>query len=670
MGLLALLAFHCCGSLPASSQPTKRPNIILMMADDMGWADVGFEVRLGQDSSGRAVMFDGTTLWETPNLNQMAASGLTFSRMYSSSPVCSPTRASVLTGRSPERIGIRTANSGRLENREVTVAEYAQALGYTTGHFGKWHLGVFTRDLRDANRGGKPGSHDIYSTPLNSGFEFEYSTESKTSTYHPATSGLTKTTRYWTGPGEFVPLDSPGLQGDDSAIIARETNDFIARAASTKRPFLAVCWFHAPHKPLNTPGNQHVDNLEAYRFAMSNLDAAVGSIRDQVQQLGIAGSTLLFFTADNGPEDGQDYNNDGLRNNKRELHEGGVRVPGLVEWAGVIAPGTTATPMVTTDYLPTLMDVWGVGPVDKRPLDGTSMVETIFNQRDAVREKTILSKSNNGHQAAMGAGGRYKLISTDNGESWELYDIVHDFGENAAVATSDNYRSRKPAVQAIYHQLLKEYHAWTRSVAISRSKAITGDYQTRVSQVTQARLLTEPPQKLVAGVLSTPTPTIYLERQYATVQQDLTVDSSGAIGRHTVKDVTSLQAGSVVHSFLVHYDPTSADGLAEVTITFEDEILGVIGESALLAASDDLSFGDPNFEPAESRGLESSDSWTISNRGRTISFNMTTSDHAIDEARVLTEANLQGLFVEAAAARTRGRAMTMAIRSSRIHATC
>lgn len=643
-GMLVCLVWTVGYDLPAFSQTPTRPNIILMMADDMGWADMDFAIRLGEDSNGGDVNYSGTSHWNTPNLSAMASNGLTFSRMYSSSPVCSPTRASVLTGRSPERTGVSFANTGSLQNREVTVAEYAQTLGYQTGHFGKWHLGVLTRDIQDANRGGDAGSHNIYSTPLNSGFDVEYSTESKTSTYDPGTSGLTPTTRYWTGPGQFVPLTSPDLQGDDSAIIARETNAFIQQSAQDNDPFLAVSWFHTPHKPINTPGNQDVDNLAAYRFAMEDLDAAVGQIRSKVQELGIADNTILLFTSDNGPEDGQDYNNEGLRNNKRELHEGGVRVPGLIEWQGQVTPGITHTPMVTTDYLPTLMDIWGVGPVDARPMDGTSMAETIFTDRAATREKTIIFKSTNGHQSAMGSGGRYKLISTNNGSSWNLYDIVRDYDENAPVATSGNVNQADPAIQAIYQQLLEEYNAWTTSVATSTSGGITGDYQTRVTQVSDGQLLSEPPQNIEQGTVTNADALVYLERQYATISEELTLDSDGEIGSYTVSSNATLEVDSVVHSYLVHFDPTTAGSTSAMEITFDDEILGVIGESALLADSDYLSFADPDFEQSITRGLEAVDSWIISNNGRTITFDLTASPDAMDELRVLTRAELE--FVE------------------------
>ena len=177
LAIAFFLSFVCF-----SAHPGERPNVVLMMADDMGWGGVDFEVPMGVTAEGQVITYPGTQKWATPNLRAMAENGLVFGRMYSQAPTCSPTRASVLTGRAPQRMGIPFANQGRMENREVTLAEYAQSLGYRTGMFGKWHLGVMTRTVSDSNRGGKNNSHALYSTPLNSGFDVQYATEAKTST--------------------------------------------------------------------------------------------------------------------------------------------------------------------------------------------------------------------------------------------------------------------------------------------------------------------------------------------------------------------------------------------------------------------------------------------------------------------------------------------------------
>lgn len=617
---------HAAGTAPA----TDRPNIVLMMADDMGWGDVGFPVRVGETADGRAVMYGGTEHWRTPNLAAMAEGGLVLSRMYSQAPTCSPTRASVLTGRAPQRIGIPFANRGRLENREVTLTEYAQALGYRTGHFGKWHLGVFSREVQDANRGGKPDSHAHYSTPLDQGYDVEFATESKTSTFDPGTSGLTSATRYWTGPGSFVPLDDARLKGDDSALLAREATAFMASAVEAGERFVAVIWFHTPHKPVNLPGNASVDTLEAYTFAMQGLDQAVGEIRAKLRELGVAENTLVMFTSDNGPEDDQDYNNaDQLRANKRELYEGGVRVPGLIEWPGRIKPGTSHTPMVTTDYLPTLLAVWGIEPVDGRPIDGQSMAKTLFEDPGAERDRPMIFKSSNGHQSVIGgANGRYKLISTNNGKGWALYDLLTDFDENDALTTTDTLGTAPQQTRELYQHLLAVYDAWEQSVKHSLSSGITGDYTTRVERSSGVEVMAEPPASLKRGAVQGEKPVIYLERQHATLRSALTA------GDHR------LAKGTVVHSYLVHYDPDQVGHTVDVEITFDDLVLAVIVDGKTLAGSDGLSFGDPAFDAGKSRGLERVDQWSLAADGRTLRLMLQGAADDIDEVRVLTRSSL------------------------------
>ena len=613
-------------SLVAQDLEPSRPNIILMMADDMGWGSIdapGFSVRVGLNPDGSEVRYSGTPHWETPNLAAMANNGLLFSRMYSQSPVCSPTRASVMTGRHPERVGIPFANMGNMENREITVAEYAQSLGYTTGIFGKWHLGSMTREVNDSNRGGA-GSFGVYSFPTNNGFDELYATESKTNTFNPLQ--LNPTTRYWTNPGVFVPFNAPEVLGDDSQIIARETNAFMEQAVADGEPFLTIVWFHTPHKPVTSP-SAATNSLGAYITSMEDLDTAVGQIRDKVQQLGIADNTILAFTSDNGPEDDQDWNDRNLPNgvapvplraNKRELYEGGVRVPGIIEWAGEIAPGETHTPMVTTDYLPTLLEIWGIDPVDDRPLDGQSMANTIFNDRDAARERTLVFQSTNNHQSALGFNGRFKLISTNGGSDWSLYDVVFDFDENAPLATSSNIGSRSQVVQDIYNSLLADFNARNASIGSGLDNSFAVDYLSRVASESGIIVGDEPPENLGLDQRQNNTPELFIERQYATLREALTLNSGGSEGTHDVTGTATLPAGTVVHSYLVHHDPTGGN-TAQFEVTFEDKIIGVIGSPDLLANSDSLSFADPNFQA--DRGLNTNqDSWTISSDGHTISF--------------------------------------------------
>ncbi|NQZ56261.1 MAG: sulfatase-like hydrolase/transferase, partial [Lentisphaeraceae bacterium] len=155
-------------TLPLQAQQ-KKPNVILIMADDLGWGDTGY---------------NGNKVIKTPHLDQMAADGLKMDRFYSASSFCSPTRASCLTGRNPYRTGIFTANKGILRPEEVTLPEILREQGYATGHFGKWHLGTLTADEKDANRGRK-GNTQLLNPPKEHGYDDCFVTESKVPTYDP-----------------------------------------------------------------------------------------------------------------------------------------------------------------------------------------------------------------------------------------------------------------------------------------------------------------------------------------------------------------------------------------------------------------------------------------------------------------------------------------------------
>ena len=161
LGLTALFA--------ASVSAADRPNIILMMCDDLGWGDVGF---------------NGGKIIQTPHLDTMAREGMRFERFYAAAPVCSPTRGSCLTGRHPFRYGIPYANSGHMKPDEFTLAELLKREGYVTGHFGKWHLGTLTKSVVEANRGGPRGAKH-FSPPQDNGFDVCFSTESKVPTWDP-----------------------------------------------------------------------------------------------------------------------------------------------------------------------------------------------------------------------------------------------------------------------------------------------------------------------------------------------------------------------------------------------------------------------------------------------------------------------------------------------------
>ena len=402
-------------TVAGSTSAADQPNIILCMADDLGWGDVGF---------------NGNTVIKTPNLDAMEKNGLKFNRFYAQSPVCSPTRGSVLTGRHPYRYGIFSANVGHMKKRELTLAEALKANGYTTGHFGKWHLGTLTKTLRESNRGGPKGAAH-FAPPSLHGFDEYFSTEAKVPTWDPLLrpKGLRRRT-WWDPVKDASQAEAYGtnywhngkrvianLRGDDSKIIVDRAIPFIQKAAKAKTPFFAIVWFHAPHLPVVAgpkytamyPGKSKYD--QHYYGCITALDEQVGRLRAELKQQGVAKNTMFFFCSDNGPEGkaGKALGTAGkLRGRKRDLFEGGIRVPALLEWPAKIKPGSvTDTPCVTSDYSPTILATLGLKPSGRpEPVDGLNIMPILLGKSN-TRTRPIGFQS--ARQAAL-IDNRYKLV--------------------------------------------------------------------------------------------------------------------------------------------------------------------------------------------------------------------------------------------------------------------
>ncbi len=403
---------------------TARPNVILCMADDMGWGDAGF---------------NGNTIIKTGNLDAMAEGGLRFTRFYSGAPVCSPTRGSCLTGRHPYRYGIFSANVGRMRKEEITLAEALKTQGYVTGHFGKWHLGTLLADF--SGKGPKRKPKENYMTPAMSGFDEWFSTEYAVATWDPYDPANVHGRKfdvralYWHN-GKNVTKE---LKGDDSRIIMDRVVGFIRKAAKNKEPFLAVVWFHTPHLPVvagpehRKMYSQYSEDEQHYYGCITALDEQVGRLRKELRAAGIAGNTMVWFCSDNGPEgkDGKHGRTRGsagpLRGRKRSLFEGGVRVPGLLEWPGHVKGGrVTDIPCCTSDYFPTVLDAVGFKMKGQpEPIDGVSLLPLIEGK---MTKRPVPIGFESGRQVSL-TDNRYKLISQDKGKSYMLFDLIEDPGE-------------------------------------------------------------------------------------------------------------------------------------------------------------------------------------------------------------------------------------------------
>ena len=433
-GAAASLPSVTCRALDQPAGGAGAPNVILCMADDQGWGDTGY---------------NGHPFLQTPHLDAMSRSGLRFDRFYSGAPVCSPTRGSALTGRHPYRYGIPTANAGHVRDEEITLAEALKKQGYTTGHFGKWHLGTLTNDQEDGRRGGRRPEH--YAPPWEHGFDESFSAEVQMPTWDPMVDQAFPS-KYWTGPGQYA---TENLDGDDSRVIMDRAIPFIRQAVAESKPFFAVIWFHTPHSPV-LAGPEHramyagfSEGEQHYYGCVTALDEQVGRLRTELRQLGVHHDTMLWYCSDNGPEGmtPQARNNrgssGGLRGRKRSLFEGGVRVPGILEWPSRV-PGhrTIAIPCSTSDYFPTVMAALGLEmPSDGRPMDGVSLLPLIDGNM-IKRESRIAFQCPDGGERAKRArwgspdhaliGDRYKFLSyLDESRAGDdmLFDLAVDPGE-------------------------------------------------------------------------------------------------------------------------------------------------------------------------------------------------------------------------------------------------
>lgn len=476
--LLSLLIGSGLGSV-ALAQPA-RPNVVLIMSDDQGWGETGY---------------NGHPHLKTPVLDEMARTGLRLDRFYAASPVCSPTRASVMTGRHANRSGAFSPNwSTRPE--EITVAQILKQAGYRTAHFGKWHLGAVKQD-----------------SPLNPrrmGFD-EYLSHDNFFEMNPPLSRNG-------APPEIMP-------GESSELIVDEAVKFARRVRAENQPFFIVIHFGSPHDPYSgLPADfaayQQLGPPLAYRFAeIAALDRAVGTFRTALRDLQVREHTLVWFNSDNGitwegipAAQRKDLFNGAWRGHKGEIYEGGLLVPGLIEWPEVIKkPRRTSVPCVTSDILPTLLDLLGLKhPAPQRPLDGISLKRLIVDGAMTERPSPIgfwkyssRGESENGrwiseelsrgttpttrnpgilfqnykHPVAKTKdfGGeaawtdnRYKLVWGESrrsgraGPGAELYDLLADPNETKDLA------ARHPE---IVQRMTEQLHTWQKSVERSLSGA-------------------------------------------------------------------------------------------------------------------------------------------------------------------------------------------------------
>ncbi len=406
---------------------SRPPNIIVIMADDLGWMDLRMQ---------------GNESLDTPNLDRLAAQGMRFTDAYAAAPVCTPTRAAMMTGQSPARLGITNHAPGHrpgfrpkgsnLEGAEkrndlilehVTIAERLKEAGYATGFVGKWHLSHPGR--------GKPRGAEEALRPEHQGFDLNVGGNAQG------------------GPPSYfepfkIPGISPGKEGD--YLPDRLADESIAFIATNRaKPFFLCWWNYSVHYPIQAPENliekyRRRGGLEnpAYAAMIEGMDAAIGRVLNALDEMKLSEDSLVLFTSDNGSL----FGNKPLRANKGFLYEGGIRVPWIVRWPGRVAAGSICrTPVITTDTYPTILEAAGLQP--KKQLDGESIMPLLRNSGTLKRDAIYFHYPNYAFHGRNRLGSairenNLKLIHYYDDDSVELYDLSRDIGEKQNLATKDS----------------------------------------------------------------------------------------------------------------------------------------------------------------------------------------------------------------------------------------
>ncbi len=459
-----LLLIALCSPLFAASQP----NVIVILADDLGWSDT--------------TLYGNTAYYQTPNVERLAKRGMTFTRAYSASPLCSPTRSALLTGLSPARTGITVPNCHeprvvlqattgekappdqkaimpdpptRLKTEYRTLAETLKDAGYATAHFGKWHLGP-----------------EPYS-PLQQGFDVDLP-------HHPGPGPAGS----FVAPWKFANFKekSPGEHIDD-----RMATEAVAWMEQHKeKPFYLNYWMFSVHAPFDAKKaniEKHRGRIDAkdaqrsptYAAMIQSMDDAVGTLLDGLDRLKLADDTIIIFTADNG---GNMYNevdgttptsNRPLRGGKATMFEGGTRVPGVIVWPGIAAPGSRSDAIIQSeDYYPTLLEALAIEPEAGQPFDGHSILPAL--KGEALAGKAVFQYFPHN----PGVPDWLPPSVSVHRDDWKLIRIFHG-GDNGAhrhllfnlrddLGEKTNLAAQKPELVAELDSLIEGFLTETKAV--------------------------------------------------------------------------------------------------------------------------------------------------------------------------------------------------------------
>ncbi len=439
------ILFAAIALLTGHSFAAGKPKIVVIMADDLGWRDLRCY---------------GNTKLDTPALDQLAAEGMRFTSGYAASPVCTPTRAAMMTGQSPARLRItnhapgngvgfalkdsplhEAENLRHLPLASVTIAERLSAAGYATAHVGKWHLSYKARD--------EQGVAEKDLRPDKQGFALNVGGDSGGGP-----------------PSYFAPYRNPTLvDGKDGEYLPERLADeaiaFIRQHRSG--PFFLNWWPFSVHYPMQAREKviakyRARGDIEdpVYAAMIEDMDTAIGRLLKALDEAGLRDNTLVIFKSDNG---GYNGDNRPLRGRKGMLYEGGIRVPWIVRWPGKVKPGTTnSTPVISMDCYPTLLEAAGLPPTPDHPLDGKSLLPLLTQSPGFARDALYFHYPNYAFhkQNRLGSAireGAYKLIKNYDDDSLELYDLTSGLSEK------NNLAAKSPELAK---RLADKLDAWLR----------------------------------------------------------------------------------------------------------------------------------------------------------------------------------------------------------------
>ncbi|MBD3267530.1 sulfatase-like hydrolase/transferase [bacterium] len=434
----------CCSLTPMASTSNKKPNIVYIMADDLGYGDVGCY---------------GCRDIQTPNIDRLAGQGVRFTQYYANSAECTPTRTALMTGRYQQRVGglecaignghvgryddairLRARNELGLPTSQTTIAKLMKQAGYRTGICGKWHLG-----------------YDPKFSPLNHGFDYFFGPLSGGIDYFHHTEPNGMHTLYRNREEVFE-------EGYITDLITKEARGFIHR--EKENPFFLYVPFSAPHSPYQGPGdkenkrktdeNWNQGSRETFAQMVERMDWGIGQILAELDKHHLTKNTLVIFVSDNG---GAKYANNGPFNRgKGTLYEGGIRVPGIVRWPGTIEPGTVANHVcLTMDLTASLARVIGQTPPQEKPFDGIDILKQIQAGQKPNPRLVFWRKRRGDRTWRAAREGDLKYLSRQDGDTLQeyLFDLAADPAEE-----NNLLKKRKLDVKRLKNKL----HAWEREV--------------------------------------------------------------------------------------------------------------------------------------------------------------------------------------------------------------